>query len=147
MLALVTGAQGALGRSLTLKLLAEGLQVHVLTRGAWRGLDSDIGVIEGRRIAVSQCDLKSATAVENLILGINPSLIYHLSSNNDNGRDGVDGISVLRMSPYLLLTYSVLRDLPVDAHALSFPPQPRSLNITLPLLSTRPIVRVNLYAN
>jgi nucleoside-diphosphate-sugar epimerase len=107
LLALVTGAQGALGRSLTLKLLAEGFQVHVLTRGAWRGLDSDTGVIEGRRIAVSQCDLKSATAVENLILGINPSLIYHLSSNNDNGRDGVDGISVLE--DVALSTFNILR--------------------------------------
>lgn len=69
--ALVTGARGFLGASLCRRLVAEGAEVHAVSRTARAGVPGD-------GLHWWQCEAVDAAAVRDLVGRVKPDVVFHL---------------------------------------------------------------------
>lgn len=76
---IVTGARGFLGSHLVRRLVAEGVEVHAVSRRPWPGS------VEGFR--TWSVDLREPDECRQLIQAVGPSTIFHLASHVAGGRD------------------------------------------------------------
>jgi nucleoside-diphosphate-sugar epimerase len=75
--ALVTGASGFIGGSLVQRLRAEGAEVHAVSRTV--RVDPDVRWHEA--------DLADPAAVQRLVSGVQPELVFHLAGESRAARD------------------------------------------------------------
>lgn len=108
---LVTGATGFIGSHLTRRLVAEGVEVHVLIRPAsdpWRLQDV------WPRLHVHYGDLRSLADVRRAVRAARPGTIFHLGSYVNVARrlDAVDEMNRVIIGGTLHLIQAVLAEAP-----------------------------------
>ncbi len=111
MRALVTGATGFIGSHLTRRLVAKGVDVHVLVRPSsdpWRLQDV------WYRLHVHYGDLRSYEDVARVVRAVRPDTIFHLGSyvNVKRALDDVDEVNQVIIGGTLNLIRAVLAEAP-----------------------------------
>jgi UDP-glucose 4-epimerase len=85
---LITGASGFIGRHLTRRLLAEGLEVHALTREL--AVDKPSGTERARWTVANLCQFDDVTGA---IARIAPRTVFHLAASTA-GRSRTDSVAL-----------------------------------------------------